>query len=82
MADSRWHSDKMHVVERLRFTDATNASYDVTIDDPTIFEAPWIEHWKAQIKPTWKIFEFVCDDNDRCRTGKCVDSDAQKSTTE
>jgi hypothetical protein len=77
---SRWHSDKMHVIERLAFTDPTNASYQVTLDDPAIFEKPWSENWQAQLKPTWKIFEFICDDNDRCRGGKCVASDAQTST--
>ena len=79
---SRWHSDTMHLVERLRLSDAANTSYDVTLDDPSIFAAPWVEKWQAQRKPTWKIFEFVCDDNDRCRGGKCVASDAQGSTTE
>ncbi|MBI4888275.1 MAG: hypothetical protein HY824_14370 [Acidobacteria bacterium] len=76
---SRWHSDRLHVVERLRYTDSTNASYDVTIDDPAIFEKPWVERWAMQIKPTWKILEFICDDNDRCRTGNCTDADVQKS---
>jgi hypothetical protein len=79
---SRWHSDQAHVVERITFTDRLNASYDVTIDDPAIFTAPWVENWSMQIKPTWKIFEFVCDDNDRCRAGKCTDSDAQKTSTQ
>jgi hypothetical protein len=79
---SRWHSDRTHVVERITFTDRQNASYDVTIDDPAIFTAPWVENWSMQRKPTWKIFEFVCDDNDRCRNGKCTDSDAQKTSTQ
>jgi hypothetical protein len=79
---SRWHSDQIHVVERIRYTDRTNASYDVTIDDPAIFQAPWVEKWQMQIKPTWKILEFVCDDNDRCRGGNCVESDVQKSSTQ
>jgi hypothetical protein len=79
---SRWHSDQAHVVERITFTDRLNASYDVTIDDPAIFTAPWVENWSMQVKPTWKIFEFVCDDNDRCRAGKCTDSDAQKTSTQ
>jgi len=79
---SRWHSDRAHVVERIKFTDRTNASYDVTIDDPAIFTAPWIENWAMQKKPTWKIFEFVCDDNDRCRGGNCTASDAQKTSTQ
>ena len=59
-----------------------NVDYDVTIDDPAIFQSTWTENWKAQLKPSWKILEFVCDDNDRCRGGKCVESDAQKSTSE
>jgi hypothetical protein len=79
---SRRHSDRAHVVERIKLTDRTNASYDVTIDDPAIFTAPWVENWSMQKKPTWKIFEFVCDDNDRCRNGKCTDSDAQKTSTQ
>jgi hypothetical protein len=79
---SRWHSDRAHVVERIKFTDRTNASYDVTIDDPAIFTAPWVENWSMQRKPTWKIFEFVCDDNDRCRGGNCTASDAQKTSTQ
>ena len=79
---SRWHSDRAHVVERIKLTDRQNASYDVTIDDPSIFTAPWTENWSMQRKPTWKIFEFVCDDNDRCRGGKCTASDAQKTSTQ
>ena len=78
---SRWHSDQAHVVERIKLTDRLNASYDVTIDDPAIFTAPWVENWSMQMKPTWKIFEFVCDDNDRCRGGNCTASDAQKTST-
>jgi hypothetical protein len=75
---SRWHSDQAHVIERLTFTDRLNASYDVTIDDPAIFTAPWVEQWSMQRKPTWKILEFVCDDNDRCRGGNCTAADVQK----
>jgi hypothetical protein len=74
---SRWHSDQMHVVERIRYTDANNASYDVTLDDPVVFEGPWVERWAMQRKPTWKINEFICDDNDRCRAGNCTAADVQ-----
>ena len=77
---SRWHSDQMHVVERLRFTDPRNVTYDVMLDDPVVFEKPFVEHWAMQLKPTWKILEFVCDDNDRCRTGNCTEADVQKSS--
>ncbi len=79
---SRWHSDQLHVVERIRFTDPTNASYDVTLDDPVVFQGPWTEKWQMQLKPTWKVLEFICDDNDRCRGGNCVDADVQKSSAQ
>ena len=79
---SRWHSDQMHVVERIRFTDPANASYDVTLNDPGVFEGPWTENWAMERKPNWKILEFICDDNDRCRAGNCVDADVQKSSTQ
>lgn len=78
---SRWHSDQLHVVERLTFKDKTNVAYDVTIDDPAVFAGPWVEHWSMQIKPTWKVLEFICDDNDRCRTGNCTQDEVQKSAT-
>jgi hypothetical protein len=74
---SRWHSDQAHVVERLRLTDRTNAAYDVTIDDAVVFEKPWTERWAMQLKPTWKLFENVCEDNNRCANGTCTDADVQ-----
>src|SRR6188474_1314222 len=47
---SRWHSDQLHVVERIQFTDPMNASYDVTLDDPVVFQGPWTEKWAMQLK--------------------------------
>jgi hypothetical protein len=67
----------MHVVERLRFTDPANAAYEVTLDDPAIFEKPWTERWAMQLKPSWTILEFICEDNNRCVTGNCTAADVQ-----
>lgn len=75
---SRWHSDQLHVVERLRFADPTNVDYEVTIDDPAIFERPWTERWAMQLKPAWKILEFICEDNNRCVMGNCTAADVQR----
>jgi hypothetical protein len=75
------HTDQMHVVERLRYTDATNVTYEVTIDDPVIFERPWIEKWSMQRKPSWKILENVCEDNNRCVAGNCTPADVQQTAT-
>ena len=76
--EGRWHSDALHVVERLRFTSATDVSYGVTIDDPKVFTAPWNQEFAMKLHPTWKIFEFVCEENNRCQGGQCAASEAQK----
>jgi len=73
----RIHSDQIHVVERLRFVDPTTASYQVTIDDPKIFTAPWSQDFEMKLHATWKILEFVCEENNRCMFGKCSKSDVQ-----
>ena len=74
----RWHSDALHVVERIRLTDRTTATYGVTIDDPKVFTKPWSQQFGMKLHPTWKIFEFVCEENNRCMGGRCVASEAQK----
>lgn len=74
---SRWHSDQAHVTERITMADAMNAHYEVTIDDPAIYTAPWRQPWQMQRKPTWKLFEFICEDNNRCEGGQCEAADVQ-----
>jgi hypothetical protein len=75
---SRWHSDALHLIERLRYIDPMTVSYQVTVDDPKIFTAPWSEDYQMKLHPTWRLYEFVCEENDRCSGGKCSVSDAQK----
>lgn len=36
-----FHSDALHVVERLTPTDPTHLAYEVTIEDPKVFTRPW-----------------------------------------
>src|SRR5262245_34679751 len=75
----RIHSDQMHVIERLRFVDPTTVSYQVILDDSKIFTAPWSQDFEMKLHPTWKIFEFVCEENNRCMFGKCTEADVQKT---
>lgn len=77
-AGSRWHSDALHVVERIRWTGPRTASHEITIDDPKIWSRPWTEEFKMTLHPTWKLLEFVCEENNRCEAGKCNESEAQK----
>src|SRR5262249_20027517 len=55
-----WHSAQLPVVGRIKYTDGTNASYEVTIDDPAFYPAAWTQPWAMQKKQGWKLFEFIC----------------------
>ena len=76
--EGHWHSDAAHVIERLRFMDRTTVSYKVILDDPKIFTAPWSQDFEMKLHPTWKLLEFVCEENNRCIGGKCTPADVQK----
>jgi hypothetical protein len=47
-------------------------------DDPKIFTKPWTDGGKMLRQPTWKLLEFVCEENNRCAGGKCRQADVQK----
>ena len=70
----RMHSDALHTIERLRWKSPTAISYTITIDDPKIFTAPWSQEFEIIAKPEWEkdgLFEYVCQENNRCPGGKC-----------
>ena len=75
---TRFHSDALHTIERIQYTDPMTASYQITIDDPKIFTRPWSQDFSMKLHPTWKLYEQVCEENNRCEDGKCSASDAQK----
>jgi hypothetical protein len=53
-------SDASHVVERFRRVDENTIEYDVTIDDPTNFTAPWRMATTLNGDPQFRIFEYAC----------------------
>ena len=70
----RMHSDALHVTERISWKDAKTLAYQMTIDDPKTFTAPWSEDFTMAAKPEWDatgLFEYVCEENNRCPGGKC-----------
>jgi hypothetical protein len=73
-----WHSDQAHVVERLKYIGPGLVSYAITLDDPKIFTAPWSQEFQMKLHPTWKLYENVCEENNRCIGGKCTRSDVQQ----
>jgi hypothetical protein len=58
------HSDAMHVITRVRRTDADTLEFLVTIDDPKTFSGPWTRRviYKKS-KPGERRREYVCENN-------------------
>jgi hypothetical protein len=53
-------SQALHVVERFKRVDAGTISYEVTIDDPEIYSAPWKVAMPLTRDPSYKIYEYAC----------------------
>jgi hypothetical protein len=76
----RYHSDALHVIERIQYTDPMTASYQISIDDPKIFTKPWSQDFGMKLHPPWKLYEQVCEENNRCPAGHFTASDTQKDS--
>jgi hypothetical protein len=70
----RMHSEALVATERLRRVDAKTISYNLSMDDPVIFTAPYTLDAQMTLRPDWEkigLYEFVCEENNRCRGGNC-----------
>jgi hypothetical protein len=70
----RMHTEAFHTIERLRRVDANTIAYQFTVDDPNIFTATWSEEFEMKLHPEWAstgLYEFVCEENNRCPGGQC-----------
>jgi hypothetical protein len=63
--DGYFHSDKLHVIERLWLTPENNLAYQVTVDDPGVLTEPWT-NFPHVIKPSTEPLEESppCKDDD------------------
>ena len=55
---------KLHTIERFTRTDFNTIRYEITIDDPGAYTAPW----KSGFYMRWvagESFEFICQDNNK-----------------
>jgi len=57
------HTESLHVVERFRKLDNGNLQYDVTVDDPNVWEKPWVIPARTfALRPEIEfVSEFVCE---------------------
>jgi len=57
------HTEALHVVERFRKLENGNLQYDVTVEDPNVWETPWaIPARTFAFRPEFEfVSEFVCE---------------------
>jgi hypothetical protein len=58
------HTEDLHTVERLTRVDG-GIDYELTIEDPNVFAAPWkmTRQFRIADPPRKRIFEFICENN-------------------
>jgi uncharacterized protein YndB with AHSA1/START domain len=59
------HSESLHVVERFTRQDNGSLRYEVTVEDPNVFAAPWVipaRTFQLRSELDW-VEEFVCESN-------------------
>ena len=60
------HTDKLHVIERIRLVTPNQFEDVITIDDPGTFAHPWTERVTyKRVKPGDEIMEYICLDGNR-----------------
>jgi hypothetical protein len=57
------HTDKLHLTERLTRPDYRTLKYEVTIDDPGAYTAPWTSGFNLRWVDGTEVWEYVCQDN-------------------
>jgi hypothetical protein len=58
-----FHSDALHVTERYTRVDKDQINYQVTMDDPKVFTAPWTINTNLMLREGTRIREYVCVEN-------------------
>ena len=76
------HTSQLHLVERLTRTNFETLNYEVTIDDPGAYTAPWTSGYTLGWSKGLALFEYVCQENnispesmggDALTSGSCRD---------
>ena len=59
------HSDRLHVIERMRRPDLGHLEIEITLDDPGAFQKTWTGTLFATLAPDIELQEFVCNENNK-----------------
>jgi hypothetical protein len=76
-------TESLHVVERLKLSDANTIDYEATIDDPKTFTRPWTVSVPLHRNPSYQLYEYACHEGNHAvegtlRGGRTKDKTAQK----
>ena len=55
-------TEQLHLTERITRPDFNTLRYEITIDDPEAYTAPWTTGMFFRWAPGAEQFEFVCQD--------------------
>jgi hypothetical protein len=58
-------SEELHVVERFTRVDENTINYDVVVEDPKVFTAPWKVAMPLHREPDYQMFEYACHEGNR-----------------
>jgi hypothetical protein len=59
------HSEALRIVERFTRVDADTISYEVTVEDPHVFEKPWKVAMPLIRSDDYQIFEYACHEGNK-----------------
>jgi hypothetical protein len=60
-----WHSDQMHIVERISLIADDRLQIVTTVTDPKALAKPWTFSWNYIRRRDWDIREYICEQNNR-----------------
>ena len=56
------HTEKLRTLERFTRTDSNTIKYEVTVEDPGAYTAPWTSEFNLRWEPGTELFEYVCQE--------------------
>jgi hypothetical protein len=71
-------SDALRLVERFTRIDSDTMNYELTVDDPRIFTAPWKIAFPITQEPGYELFEYTCHETNYSMTNMLSAARAQE----
>jgi hypothetical protein len=75
------HTEKLRTLERFTRTDSNTIKYEVTVDDPGAYTAPWKSSFNLRWEPGTELFEYVCQEANYAGTLMVGDKTSVDRTT-